>query len=188
MFAWLPKKRWQRWLVYTATWEIGWFLVQLIQRRSVHAAARAAALLAGKPLLVVGNPHGQYPCGDVVLDLQQTGECPNTVQSTVESIPYPDKHFGAAYVSHVLEHVCDPQKALAELRRVAEHVFVVYPYPWRLVSWLVPGHTWLVTGNVQEPVFHQLRSTCNIPNYFGLQSASTDAVAAAVTPTSLVKR
>jgi ubiquinone/menaquinone biosynthesis C-methylase UbiE len=35
-------------------------------------------------------------------------------------IPYPDKHFGLAYCSHVIEHVEHPRLLLRELRRVSE--------------------------------------------------------------------
>ena len=52
--------------------------------------------------------------------------------------------FGAAFVSFTLEHTCDPHAALAELHRVADEVFVVYPKPWRLSGRLLPGRRWTV--------------------------------------------
>jgi SAM-dependent methyltransferase len=117
-----------------------------------------------KPLLVVGTPHGMYGCGDVVLDLDNNGECQNTVVGSVENIPFPDKHFGAVFASHVLEHVCDPHKALSELHRVSDNVFVAWPRPWRIIAWANPGHAWLMTG---PDSFKPLRKSCNAVGFLG---------------------
>lgn len=163
-------KRWQRWLTYLAGWEVGWHLVQSAQRRSTFSAAQSAAKSLGKPLLVIGKPRGQYPCGDVVLDLEPpSGECPVMQQGNVESMSmFKDKQFGAVFCSHVIEHTCKPEQAISELNRVADNVFIVYPYPWRLSMLLVPGHSWLVFGKHDDPIFVPwFSSNCNSPSHFG---------------------
>jgi len=164
-----------RWLLYLLGWEAGWYAFQLMQRKARFAQAQAAARAVGKPLLVVGQPYGQYPCGDVTLDLKPPpGECPVEKQGNIESIPYPDKHFGAVFVSHVVEHVCNPQKALAELRRVADHVFIAYPYPWRLATLVIPGHAWLMSKSGDNYTFRPwFKTNCNTPTYFGTKPAPT---------------
>lgn len=129
-----------------AAWEVGWWLEGKWRRRQLWKAAKAAADRRGGKLLVVGEPDGEYPCGDVTIDLRDRSVCPNYVKADVQDLSrFHDGEFASAFASHVLEHVPDPQGALAELHRVAEEVFVAYPYPWRLATYLVPGHCWLVT-------------------------------------------
>lgn len=151
-----------------AAWEVGWYGLQLVQRKKAYRNAALAAKASGKPLLVVGNPHGQYGCGDVVLDLEPSAECPVQVVGSIEEIPFPDKHFGSVYVSHVLEHTCRPEAALAELNRVADKVFVSYPWWWRLTTLLTPGHAWIVGRNTDGSLkFIPWSDRCNVPGYFG---------------------
>lgn len=161
-----------------ATAFLGWQawdgLNRLQERRTTFAKALATARHRGKPLLIVGLPYGMYGCGsaadgDVVLDLRTLRQCPNQVQGSVEDLTrWSEKHFGAAFVSHVVEHTCDPRRAVAELRRVADTVYMLYPPWWSLSAWLVPGHTHVVWpgpgGGVQ---FVKIRERCNTPTYFG---------------------
>jgi ubiquinone/menaquinone biosynthesis C-methylase UbiE len=59
---------------------------------------------------------------------------------------YPDRHFGAAIASHVLEHVDDPDAALRELYRVTRGpVFVVLPSWWAPHTWLYLDHRWFIS-------------------------------------------
>ena len=155
-------------LIGVAAWELGWYALQCVERRGEYRAAKAAAELRGKPLLVVGNPHGQYGCGDVVLDLESSPECPDQVIGSVENMPFEDKQFGAAFVSHVVEHACFPQQALDECLRVADEVFVTYPWWWRLTTLVTPGHAWIITKREDGSLrFVPWRGQCNVPGYFG---------------------
>jgi hypothetical protein len=151
-----------------AIWELSWLVAQRWDRKIAYQQALRVARMRSKPLLVVGNPHGQYGCGDVVLDLEASSKCPNQVIGSVEAIPFPDKYFGVAFCSHVLEHVCQPEQAMAELERVADDVIVVYPWIWRVATWLVPGHTWLITQHAGKMQFHPWRRNCNVANHYGV--------------------
>jgi len=154
--------------VGVAAWEVGWYGIQLAERRKAYHRAVKAAKRRGKPLLVVGNPHGQYGCGDVTLDIEPSTECPNHVTSSVETLPFSDKHFGAAFVSSVIEHSCQPYAALRELNRVADSIYVTYPWWWRLTTLLTPGHAWIVTKRDDGSLkFTPWRKACNVPGYFG---------------------
>lgn len=163
-------------LLYTgigiAAWELGWYGIQLLERRKMFRAATELAQQSGKPLLVVGNPHGQYGCGDVTLDLEPSSECPVQVVGSVESMPqFADKQFGAAFVSHILEHSCQPYVALRELYRVADNVFVTYPWWWRLMTLATPGHAWIVSKQSDNSLkFIPWGDKCNVPGYFGAGS------------------
>ncbi|MDA8216158.1 MAG: methyltransferase domain-containing protein [Dehalococcoidales bacterium] len=129
-----------------------------IVRRSKYDAAQAYARQQGKPLLVVGGPQGSpsraalgmqgHGFGDVCLDLdpamcQGAPETTVVVGADVRGIPYPDRHFGAAFVSHVLEHLptaADAWRAIEELRRVADALYVAGPSKQELWAWVHPEH------------------------------------------------
>jgi len=130
----------------------------VLRPASVAAQARLAAQARGKPLLNVGAGTagasmrvrllGPTDWGDSNCDLDIDNRSP--VRSTpivhcdLHGLPYHDKEFGAVVATHVLEHVDDPQKALAELHRVADEVFIVVPRWWAVHTWVHPGHQWYI--------------------------------------------
>jgi hypothetical protein len=150
-----------------AAWEIGWHIHARIERKVLFRRAQEAAQRASKPMLVVGAPYGQYGCGDINLDIYDSGECESHVDGSIERIPYDDKHFGAVFASHVLEHTCNPHGALRELHRVADHVFIAYPRIWITPAWASPAHSHVMYKRDGEWQFKQIRNQCNLPNYFG---------------------
>jgi len=92
---------------------------------------------------MLGIPaHGE---GDVCLDIDRSAidGHPNGVIANVTHIPFSDKIFGAAFASHLLEHLAtidDAKKALAELHRTADAVFIVYPSRQSFAGWVMPDH------------------------------------------------
>lgn len=128
-------------------------LRELDERHTIFQQARECADRLGKPLLVVGAPKHQFthPCGDVTLDISayRASVCGGIV-ADVRDIPYPDLYFGAAFCSHVLEHlqtVQDAYDALDELHRVADYVFVASPHKSSLIAHLYPGHHLWITAS-----------------------------------------
>ncbi len=134
-------------------WESAIQVKENADRWDAYRKARLAADLAGKPLLNIGCPrvYGpmsmKYPCGDVCLDIDpqrlESCESSSPTLGDVRRIPFPDGYFGAALCCHVLEHlptVADAEQALAELRRVADTVFVCSPTRSSLMAWLHPEH------------------------------------------------
>lgn len=139
-------------------WESAVITTDTMETRKHYRLAREAADARCKPLLVVGGPGAspivrlmkipRHGCGDVCLDVNLTscsicGAAVEQVEADVRCIPYPNKHFGAAFASHVLEHLPTPADALDafnELKRVADEVHVVSPTKLSLVAWLHPGH------------------------------------------------
>jgi len=113
------------------------------ERREIFQQAREYADSVGKPLLVVGTPKWyNHPCGDVTIDIRSRRRC-NTEIADVRDIPYPDHCFGAAYCSHVLEHlpaIEDAFTALDEMKRVAGKVFTVSPHKTSLLANIHPDH------------------------------------------------
>jgi len=109
-----------------------------------------------KPLLVAGGPWGGRPwrrrlkipahaMGDVTIDISQTAVegHPKGVVANVTNLPFPDKTFGAALASHLLEHLYDvneAKRALSELNRVADKVFIACPSRQSIAAWIIPDH------------------------------------------------
>lgn len=128
-------------------------VIELDERHQVFAQARNHADSVGKPLLVVGTPKWRFthPCGDITIDISpDRGEYCNTEIADVRAIPYPNQYFGAAFISHVLEHlptISDAYKALDELHRVADKVFIVSPHKTSLAAWLHPDHHLWITAD-----------------------------------------
>lgn len=128
----------------------------LKERQEVFARARSYADNTGKPLLVIGNPRSPFnpffnhPCGDITIDINPLvlKDCSSSYVADIRDIPFSDGYFGACYCSHVLEHlptIEDAEKAILEMNRVADRIFVVVPKKTSLVAWLIADHHLWVT-------------------------------------------
>lgn len=121
---------------------------ELMERRQVFQQARLYADAVRKPLLVVGTPKQvawfHHPGGDVTIDIDPNIDSAVPYQiMDVRNMSFSDKQFGASFISHVLEHlnsIDDASKAIAELRRVSDKVFVAIPHKTSLLAWLHPRH------------------------------------------------
>lgn len=134
-------------------------VMELNERNLAFDRARQYADHLGKPLLVVGAPKHRlsHPCGDVTIDIQEHGWCDVEI-ADVRDIPYPSAYFGAAHISHIVEHlptINDALLALDELHRVADKVFVISPHKTSLIAWLVPSHHLWVTSMGDELIIEQ---------------------------------
>ncbi len=137
-------------------WQLVVWLGEIRDKNEKYKAASAYALAKNNLLLVAGGPRGtkkarrilKLPAhgnGDVCLDVNRNAisDHPNGVIADVTHIPFSDKSFGAAYASHLLEHlstVDDAKRALDELNRVAETVFIAYPSRQSIAAWVIPDH------------------------------------------------
>ena len=137
-------------------WQLAVWVVEARDKNRKYKAAKAYAQERGKPLLIAGGPWGTkqirrwlnipaHGSGDVCLDVVRNaiGSHPNGVIADVTFIPFSDKSFGAAFASHLLEHLSstsEAEKALAELNRTAEAVFIAYPFRQSIAGWLMPAH------------------------------------------------
>jgi len=122
-----------------------WLLGRAVQTGKKRKAFREAYEYARKVNKRVLNAGcgSMPPFGDVNLDITPRS-VPNFVLGNIDDMPFEDKEFGACVVSHVLEHVDNPQKALEECHRVADRVWVIEPPLWDVGTWLTPTHKWLV--------------------------------------------
>ncbi|MBA7465027.1 hypothetical protein ES707_00188 [subsurface metagenome] len=115
-----------------------------------EALEEAKRLSNGKGIINLGaGPHRTYQAQVIAetpevlanIDIALDG-MPRFLQLDIETAPLPfgDKQFGCALLSHVLEHLDNWQFALAEASRVADNVVVVLPDPLYFSGWLAPSH------------------------------------------------
>ncbi|MBA7563584.1 hypothetical protein ES708_05243 [subsurface metagenome] len=114
------------------------------------AFEEAKRLSNGKGIINLGaGPHRTYQAQIIAeapeilsnIDIALNG-MPHFLQLDIEREPLPfgDKQFGCAFLSHVVEHLDNWQFALAEASRVADYVVVVLPDPVYFSGWLAPEH------------------------------------------------
>ena len=135
--------------------------IELKERRQVFKQARDYAGSVGKPLLVVGSPKFRlnHPCGDVTIDIspEMAKFCDGLV-ADIRRIPYPSGYFGAAFASHVVEHLAtieDAKVAFDEMERVADRVFIVSPHKSSVMAWIHPRHHLWVTPSGDGYIIEQ---------------------------------
>ena len=137
-------------------WQLAVWLGEIRDKNKKYKAASTYTKGRDKPLLVIGGPWGNkrarhwlkmpaHGNGDVCLDIDRRAikGHPYGVIASVTHIPFSDRSFGAAFASHLLEHLPttdDSNKALAELNRVAEAVFIAYPSKQSIAGWVIPDH------------------------------------------------
>lgn len=164
-----------------ALWQLVVWMVEIQDKNRKYRAASAQAESSGKPMLVIGGPWGgkQYrhwvnkPAhggGDVCMDIDPRAikDHPCGILASVTHIPCPDKTFGAAFASHLLEHLPtaeDAMQALAELDRVADAVYIAYPSKQSVGGWITAGHKLWIWQKGQTTFVEQRRSTGEILEY-----------------------
>lgn len=152
-------------------WQFSVWLGEDRNKREKYRTALAYARRKNKPLLIAGGPYGNHRVrhflkmpahgnGDVCLDIDRNAidGHPNAIIASVTHIPFPDKTFGAAFASHLLEHLpttVEARQALTELDRTAEAVFIVSPSRQSISGWLHPDHHLWVWQNGKTAYFKQ---------------------------------
>jgi hypothetical protein len=143
-------------LLGVVVWQLAVWSGEISQKNKRYKAAVSCSRKLGKPLLVAGGPWSNtgirrwlnmpaHGGGDVCLDIARRAfeGHPRGLIADVTQIPFFDKAFGAVFASHLLEHlpsISSANRALDELNRVAEAVFIVYPSRQSVGAWLHRGH------------------------------------------------
>ena len=148
------------------------FYKQQLEREVKYQAAWTYARHINKPMLVIGGPWGgrshlfkklfgfkAHGCGDVCLDIDPMS-CEGCAYEygDIRQIPFPDRYFGSAFNSHILEHmdtVADCEQAISELHRVSDMVFTCVPSKWSLTAWLHGDHHLWVTETPEGFIIEQ---------------------------------
>jgi hypothetical protein len=127
---------------------------EVLERKTTYNYAKQYANSLNKPLVVLGGNTNQiwgfnsrievHGCGDLCID-KKIDACLNCnyISADIREIPLPDKYAGAVFCSHILEHlptIEDAQKAIKELNRVADALFICYPGKHNPMAWIHPDH------------------------------------------------
>jgi len=124
----------------------------LVQKE--RAVTRALSLVTDRGIINIGAGCGRtfvsrhycdLPEVVVNIDLAVVPGCPKCLAVDLEkaALPFGDLEFDVALASHVLEHLpsrADCERAVRELQRVADRVYVAGPSRQSVIAWLVPGH------------------------------------------------
>lgn len=88
---------------------------------------------------------GTVDGGGVNADIVQHADVPNFVQvKNIYRLPFEDGQFETVLCSHTAEHVDDPDRFDAELRRVGKEVVYVLPPVWDLAAaFNIMEHRWI---------------------------------------------
>ena len=137
-------------------WQLAVLAFETRDKNRKFRAAVDHARREARPLLVIGGPWGSKPArrwlnkpahgaGDICLDIDPRAihGHPAGVVASVTHIPFADGAFGAAFASHLLEHLPtthEARLALEELYRVSARVFIVCPSRQSIGGWMVPEH------------------------------------------------
>ena len=117
------------------------FLRQASERGVAQWVARVISDVSGKPTINIGAKCDKW--GDVRCDIQP---CGGAVYCDAHQLDFPDKTFSVAMLSHVLEHVADPEQVLREANRIADEVIVIVPNAFDLAAWVAPEHRRVFVG------------------------------------------
>jgi len=66
------------------------------------------------------------------------------IQAELENLPFADKKFDFAYSHHAFEHLPNPQKACAEMIRIAQAGAIITPSFFAEIAFGRPYHLWFV--------------------------------------------
>lgn len=160
-------------------WQLEVWIREIRHKNRQCKAAGDYCRQHNKQLLVAGGPWGgrnwrrrfnmpAHTSGDVNIDIRAGAIIghPNGVVADVVHLPFPDKTFGAAFASHLLEHLPDAAQAhaaLAELERVADIVYISYPSRQSIVAWIIPDHR-LWVWQKGDTVYLQQRGKSEAPH------------------------
>jgi SAM-dependent methyltransferase len=106
-----------------------------------------------KPVLNISCGNTDY--GDVNADVSPHPDTPGFVlYEPNKPLPFKDKEFGIVFSCHTIEHTDDPYAFERELRRVGDHVILLFPHYMDMSAWTM-FHRWVyVEGKwVKNPMF-----------------------------------
>lgn len=143
-------------LVAVGLWVAADFIHLVVNKELAFRKARQTADKYNLPLINIGacghgQPGGPYKKAiqesDVNFDIKPCPNIPNLVVGDVQELSkYFEPKSSIVFISHVIEHVDDPDKAFSEIEKVSVESYVVYPQPFGLIAWVPPEHKWVIVG------------------------------------------
>jgi len=127
---------------------VSWEQIHILRKKQ-EAFRKAKSLTSDKGIINLGaGPHRSFFAQRVIyspevvanVDIAADG-VPRYIQLDLEQpLPFREKQFDVALMSHSLEHLSNWQLAFDEARRVADCVVIALPHPFSLSGQLHPGH------------------------------------------------
>lgn len=126
-------------------------------------------MIFGGPVLEIGSGHRPYPQSHVLVDKyvedsQREGRLRTDgrplIIADIENLPFRSGTFAFSICSHVLEHVENPARAIAELERVSGAGYIETPSA--LFEYIEPHrdyHKWFVSREGDSLVFRRKETT-----------------------------
>lgn len=153
-FACLPR--------YMTGIEIREFLLLLVNRLKFSYQKYTLGYRPDDLVLDVGSGNNPHPRADLLCDqfLLNDTERGGPLQvdrplvgGDIEHLPFRDKSIDFVIASHILEHVHDPRRAIAELRRVARRGYIETPAEFGGKLLDIPFHRWYVRLDQRKLIF-----------------------------------
>ena len=142
----------QKKLLGYGLWFLAGSIISKFEKEKIYEEAKAYQRQSGKMGLVVGSGPFNLGEGFVHTDIIPQPNVSNFMIVDINRpLPFADKEFSSVVCSHVIEHVGSPYTILAELNRVADKVFVIYPDWWTAGATSVPSHKWIVVKDESMP-------------------------------------
>lgn len=137
-------------LIYSAA------MILLHITTKLAAFKHAKSLITTKGIINLGSIGSLDPFSEMIakdeavkfnVDLRADSQ-PHFYQHDLEQpLPFADKEFDVAFMSHILEHLENWEQALSEAVRVADYVVIVLPSPISLANWFAKEHKQHFLGN-----------------------------------------
>lgn len=121
---------------------------------------------------------GNVDGGGINADIMQHSDVPNFVRlNNIYRLPFEDGQFETVLCSHTAEHIDDPDRFDAELRRVGKRVVYVLPPVWDLAAaFNVMEHRWIFLS--MRKVHHRLPRRIELPFARRIQARLGQKIAA----------
>lgn len=144
----------------------------------------------GRRILDIGSGHRPHRDATHLLELYLTDDTERgkrlkvlgkaLIQGNVEALPFKDKSFDYAYTCHVLEHVTNPERACAEVMRVARAGYIETPDPFYEQGYNYPSieqrgwsyHRWFVWVNEAGTLIFEPKNEEALQTFCGCRYAN----------------
>ncbi len=140
---------------------------------------RVKSIEKNDKVLEIGPGATPHPRSDVFLELKYESIEERIAQSgnvgviqTVKPIvyydgkefPFDDNEFDYVICSHVLEHVYEPEKMVAELTRVSRKGYIEFPTIYYEFIWNIPEHVMILFWN-KEKIYYLSKEELHFNNF-----------------------
>lgn len=144
---------------------------------------RAMEIRSGEFVIDIGGGHRPFWRADLVLEkhpfdssLHRTDAMPffrvPVIKAEATAIPIPDGGCDLIFASHIIEHLPDPRRFIAEIKRCSQRVYLEFPSRYRELMYAWSFHEWLVEAEGEVLRFYRN----DLPQLFsGLFHAGYDA-------------